>query len=413
MSGVLRIAIVDPNDSQRETLKSMLLGMDIVWLEADCSRYEFFPDIIEQTRPDLGLVSIDKDPAKAIDLIQRLRTQVPDCAMLAASASTDGQLILRAIRAGACEFLTLPLSADDLTSALERIRQQVHGNSDTSSKSCHVYAVTGATGGVGSTSVAVNMACMLALQPENTVALIDLDLAVGDADVFLDAIPDHTLADVSQNIARLDFTLLKRSLTKHSTGLYLLPRPVQLQDTELITPESIQKIIGLLRASFTHIVLDLSKGFSHVDLSAMMAADDVLMVAQLDLPCLRNAVRLLMSFEEIDGLRSKVHIVINRTGLDSGQISLRKAKDTIGQEIFAQLPNDYRTMVEVRNNGVPLPKHAPKAAITVAMREMLDRLHGGKSNGESSAELEPAGATPSAAPAQNGWLNFWPKGKKK
>ncbi len=413
MSGVLRIAIVDPNDSQRETLKSMLLGMDIVWLEADCSRYEFFPDIIEQTRPDLGLVALDKDPNKAIELIQRLRTQVPDCSMLAASSSTDGQLILRAIRAGACEFLTLPLSPDDLTSALERIRVQVHGNSDNSAKSCRVIAVTGATGGVGSTSVAVNMACMLAMQPENTVALIDLDLAVGDADVFLDAIPDHTLADISQNISRLDFTLLKRSLTKHSTGLYLLPRPVQLQDTELITPESVQKIIGLMRASFTHLVLDLSKGFGHVDLSAMTAADDVLMVAQLDLPCLRNVVRLLMSFEEIDNLRSKVQIVINRSGLDSGQISLRKAKETIGQEIFAQLPNDYRTMVEVRNNGVPLPKHAPKAPITVAMREMLDRLLGTRQSTEEPGEAEAVGANPSGAAGSGSWLSFWPKGKKK
>jgi pilus assembly protein CpaE len=411
MGGSLRIAIVDPDDSQRESLKGMLLGMDMVWLEADCSRYEFFPDIIEQTRPDLGLIAIDKDPNKAIELIQRLRATVPECALLAASRNTDGQLILRAIRAGACEFLTLPLSPDDLTSALERLRSQVQGSSE-GSRSCHVIAVIGSTGGVGSTSVAVNMACMLAQTPANTVALLDLDLALGDADVFLDAIPDHTLADVSHNVGRLDFTLLKRSLTKHTTGLYLLPRPVQLQDLELITPEAIQKIVGLLKANFTHVILDLSKSYGMVDLAAMQLADDVLLVAQLDLPCLRNAVRLLMSFEEYENLRSKVRIVVNRSGLDSGQISLRKAKETIGQEIFAQLPNDYRTMVEVRNNGIPLLKHAPKAGITLAIREMLDRLQGnGGGSRDPENEEEPVAA---GAPAGgSGWLTFWPKGKKK
>jgi pilus assembly protein CpaE len=187
---------------------------------------------------------------------------------------------------------------------------------------------------------------------------------------------------------------------------------VQLQDLELITPEAIQKIVGLLKANFTHVILDLSKSYGMVDLAAMQLADDVLLVAQLDLPCLRNAVRLLMSFEEYENLRSKVRIVVNRSGLDSGQISLRKAKETIGQEIFAQLPNDYRTMVEVRNNGIPLLKHAPKAGITLAIRDMLDRLQGnGGSSRDPENEEEPVAA--GAAAGGSGWLTFWPKGKKK
>ena len=89
------------------------------------------------------------------------------------------------------------------------------------------------------------------------MALVDLDLCLGDADVFLDTIPDYTLVDVAQNVTRLDFTLLKRSLTKHSSGLYLLPRPVQLEDVPLITPEDLQRVIGLLKATFTHVMLDL------------------------------------------------------------------------------------------------------------------------------------------------------------
>ena len=72
MSNVLRIALVDPNDGSRESLKAMLLGMETVWLEADCSRYEFFPDVIEQTAPDVGVVSLDDNPDQAINLIQRL-----------------------------------------------------------------------------------------------------------------------------------------------------------------------------------------------------------------------------------------------------------------------------------------------------------------------------------------------------
>ncbi|EMI22027.1 response regulator receiver protein [Rhodopirellula maiorica SM1] len=383
----------------------MLVGMDTVWLEADCSRYEFYPDVVEQTNPDAGVIALDANPDKAIELIQRLSTSAPETSLLAVSESTDGHLILRTIRAGAKEFLTLPLTKEELSSTLDRISQQKFGASEGGSRPCEVIAVAGATGGVGTTSAAVNLGCVLAADPQNSVALVDLDLALGDADVFLDSIPDYTLADVVQNIARLDIQLLKRSLTKHSSGLYLLPRPVELHDTESINGDSIRKVIGLLKASFTHLVLDLSKTYSQVDIAAMQCASRIILVTQLDLPCLRNVVRLMMSFEEMDNLQDKVEIIVNRAGLDSGQISLKKAKETLGREIFALLPNDYRTMVEVRNNGVPLIIQAPKAAITQSIRDLAAKLD---SKTHAPAEEKEAAEKPVA----NKWKKFWPGAAK-
>ncbi|TWU38924.1 Septum site-determining protein MinD [Novipirellula aureliae] len=405
MSNVLRIALVDPNDATRDSLKGMLLGIDTVWLEADCSRYEFFPDIIDQTVPDVGVVALDSDPDKAIELIQRLSVASPQTSLLAVSENTDGHQILRTIRAGAKEFLTLPLTAEELASTLDRISQQKFGASEGGSRACEVIAVAGATGGVGSTSTAVNLGCVLAADPTNSVALVDLDLALGDADVFLDSIPEYTLADVVQNVSRLDIQLLKRSLTKHGSGLYLLPRPVELHDAETINAESIRKVIGLLKASFTHLVIDLSKTYSSVDMAAMESATRVLLVTQLDLPCLRNVVRLMMSFEEIGDLHERVEIVVNRAGLDSGQISLKKAKETLGRDIFALLPNDYRTMVEVRNNGVPLITQAPKAAITHAIADLAAKLED-----RHTHEEEPQ-ADDSVTTSK--WKKFWPGVAKK
>ena len=82
MSNVLRLAIVDPSDSSRESLKNMLLGMDMIWLEAECSRYEFFADVVAQTNPDIGLVVIDRDPGKGLDLVAKLGETAPECAIL-------------------------------------------------------------------------------------------------------------------------------------------------------------------------------------------------------------------------------------------------------------------------------------------------------------------------------------------
>jgi pilus assembly protein CpaE len=372
MTNVLRLAIVDPSDSARESLKTMLLGLDMVWLEAECSRYEFFSDVIAQTHPDIGVVALDSDSDKALQLVEQLAATAPQCSILVISGSTDGSLILRAMRAGAKEFLPKPVKIEDLVAALERLSERQFGKGEGKSRGCQVIAVCGATGGVGTTSVAVNLGCALAANEQNSVCLLDLDLSLGDADVFLDTIPDYTLIDVAQNVTRLDFTLLKRSLTKHSSGLFLLPRPVQLEDAALVNADDMQRVIGLLKATFTHLILDLSKGYSAIDMAALAAANHVLLVTQLDLPCLRNVVRLMVSFGEIAGLKDKVKIVVNRVGLDGSQISMKRAQETIGSEIFWQLPNDYRTMSEVRNNGVPLIEQAPKASITQSIVEMAE-----------------------------------------
>jgi pilus assembly protein CpaE len=409
MSNVLRIAIVDPSDSSRTALKNMLLGLDIVWLEAECSRYEFFSDVISQTKPDIGIVCIDSNPEKGLKLVETLRDTSSECAILVVSSSNDGQVILRAVRAGAKEFLTQPVRVEDLVSAVDRISAQKYGGGSGGSRSCHVIAVAGATGGVGTTSAAVNLGCVLAAEPRNSVVLVDLDLALGDADVFLDAIPDYTLVDVAQNISRLDFSLLKRSLTKHSSGLYLLPRPVQLQDASLVTPDDLTRVLGLLKATFTHLIIDLSKSYSELDFVALKSAKDTLLITQLDLPCLRNVVRLMMSFGDTEGLKEKVKIVVNRVGLGSGEISLKKAQETMGREIFWQLPNDYKTMVEVRNNGVPLIEQAPKAGITQAFVTLADALNQDDKAKEGDAVGSGAGGKNAS------WLSFLsrpkPKGK--
>jgi pilus assembly protein CpaE len=404
MSNVLRLAIVDPNDSKRESLKNMLLGMDMIWLEAECSRFEFFSDVVAQTNPDIGLVALDEDPEKALQLVSRLTETSPDCAVLVVSSSNDGNLILKALRAGAKEFLTQPLRIEDLLSALGRISERRFGRGENRPKGSQIIAVAGTIGGVGTTSLAVNLGCALARNERNSVALVDLDLCLGDADVFLDTIPDYTLVDVAQNVTRLDFTLLKRSLTKHSSGLYLLPRPVRLEDVSLITPDDLQRVIGLLKATFSHLVIDLSKSYTALDMVALEMANSVLLVIQLDLPCLRNVVRLMMSFGEMENMAEKVKIVVNRAGLEQGQITLKKAEETIGKPIFWQLPNDYRTMIEVRNNGVPLYEQAPKAAITTAIQSLAQALCGEEKETDEAAGKKIA---------RTGFFKLWPgKGPK-
>ncbi len=375
MSGTLRISICDPNEGTRDNLKKYLIGMDKVWLEADCSRYEFFSEIVDQTTPDVAIVDIDDDETTALELIEKLSRTYPSCGVIVVSSRTDGQLILKAMRSGAREFLNSPVQIEELVGALDRVSASSDGA--TRSKSGSVISVAGASGGVGTTSIAINIACALAQNPDRSVVLVDLDLALGDADVFLEMIPDYTLLDVAQNISRLDLALLRKSLTKHESGVYVLPRPIQIEDGGSISAENFTKVLGLLKASFSHLVIDLSKSYNRLDVAALQSSDHIVLLTQLDLPCLRNVVRLLSSLELYDGVQDKVKIVVNRTGLDKSQISSSKAEETIDREIYWRIPNNYSVVSECRNNGKPLIRSAPKAAITQSICELAEKLAGG------------------------------------
>lgn len=378
MSGVVRLSIIDPNESTRNELKNMLIGVDIVWLEAECSRYEFFSEVVSQTQPDVALISLDANPELALNLIAQVTRDLPSCNVIVVSSSQEGSLILKAMRNGAKEFLGFPLVLEDFLSALNRI-QLTSGKSDgehNAPRSSQVITVAGVSGGVGCTSLAINLACCLASNEKNSVAIIDLDLALGDTDVWLDIIPDYTIQDVAENISRLDYSLLKRSLTKHSCGAFLLPRPVQMDQSAQIDTEVLKRIIALLRATFTHLVIDVSKSYNSLDLAAMELSDSVLLTAQLDLPCLRNVVRLSQFFDMNEVISDKIKVVMNRLGLEDTQISISKALETIGRDIFCQIPNDYATMVESRNNGVPLVLQAPKAKLTKTIMELAANVGG-------------------------------------
>jgi pilus assembly protein CpaE len=384
MSGTLRISICDPDEATRDNLKKYLIGMEQIWLEADCSRYEFFSEIVSQTTPDVAIIDIDSDDEKAMQLVESIAKTHPDTGIVVVSSRTDGQMILRAMRAGAREFLNSPVQIDELVGSLDRVSSTSDGKQRSNAGS--IIAVAGASGGVGNTSIAVNLAVALASKPDRSVVLIDLDLALGDADVFLDMIPDYTLLDVAQNISRLDLALLRKSLTKHESGVYLLPRPVQIEDISSISNEDFKRVLGLLKASFTHLVIDLSKSYTRLDIAALEAARDIVLLTQLDLPCLRNVVRLLSSLEAYEGVNEKINVVVNRSGLDKSQISSAKAEETIDREIFWRIPNNYPVISDCRNNGVPLLENAKNAAITHSICELAEKLSGDTPVDEAGAE---------------------------
>jgi len=145
-----------------------------------------------------------------------------------------------------------------------------------------------------------------------------------------------------------------------------------------------------LRASYTHLILDLSKSFSPIDVTALRMSDQILLLAQLDLTSLRNVVRMLLTLGADEELSKKVKIILNRIGSES-EISQQKAEETIGKPIYWEIPNDHKAMNEARNQGVPLTMCAPKSKIQASFAGLAAALCGKQ-------------GAPAAPAAKAGWL---------
>jgi pilus assembly protein CpaE len=383
-----RIAIVDPNEASRESLRTMLLGVDFVWLEAECARYEYFYDVVQQSTPDLAIVTLDGDKPRALGLVGELATHYPRMPMLTVSA--DSQALLQSLQRGARHFLTQPVTLEDLVGAL---RRSLH-DAPTGERAAgapiaqavpktagQIISVLGSRGGVGCTSIAVNLAATLASSPENSVALIDLDLAMGDADIAIE-LPGNdniSMGDLARNIERLDMNYLRRALVKHpDTGLAVLRHPMEIHEIGGIHEGHVERILNLLRISYTHLVLDLSKALLPTDLMALRMSNLVLVVAQLELSSLRNVVRLIHSLSPEGDLGDKLRVVINRAGSDilEDGITVKKAEEVIGKPIFWQIPNDSKAMIGCRVAGSPLIKFAPKARAQASLHGLVQALTG-------------------------------------
>src|SRR5436305_3404864 len=200
-----RVAIVDPTESTRESLRTLLLGVDFVWLEAECARYEYFFDVIQTSMPDLAVVALDGDKNKALNMIGQLSAENPKLPIL--TISHDHQALLMSLQKGTKYFLTHPVTLEDMLAALRRALGEnastdvPQGTSGRISGTSSVIAVLGSRGGVGTTTLAANLGATLAADPTNAAALIDLDLSLGDADITLEVNgPENiSIADLARN----------------------------------------------------------------------------------------------------------------------------------------------------------------------------------------------------------------------
>ncbi|MDP2478948.1 MAG: AAA family ATPase [Candidatus Palauibacterales bacterium] len=313
-------------------------------------------DRLRRLEPAVVLLDLESDPRVGLKFAQFLLDEGYTQAMIGAGADVSPELLLAAMQAGIVEFLTKPLSMDDLREALERLWRKTGRKSreDVEHEPGRVLAVFGAKGGAGSTSFATNLAVEIHRLSRRKTLLVDLDLELGETALLLGMEPRFSFVDLVRNFHRVDAGLLASYIERHESGIELLSAPYQPTDPEEMSPDRVSKILGFLRDKYDYIVVDTPKTYSPVALTGIEMSSELYLLTTADLQSLRNVTRCLPLLRQIAERKEKgwLKLVVNR--YDSRQlISLDEVEKTLGLKVFATLRNDYRAVMESINAGRP------------------------------------------------------------
>jgi pilus assembly protein CpaE len=295
---------------------------------------------------------------------------VPDAAIFAVGPSVSADLVIRVIRAGAVEFLQRPVDRADVAAALDKISRFRRSSVPTRPVG-RITSVFSPKGGLGVTTMAVNLAVCLAEAGRNTL-LIDLDSRHSDTATFLNLRPTYSALDAFENIERLDESFLRGVLVRHGSGLWVLPGPSRMERLQ-VTGEQVQAGLEIMRSNLDQLVLDLRHDFDPATIAALEASDTILYLTSLDVAALRAGAAGLSAFRHLGINFQRVRVIVVREDT-AKDVTLKHARETLGVEIDWRTPSDYQTLVTAINSGQPAVTAAPRSRIARNLRQLAASL---------------------------------------
>ena len=328
----------------------------------------------------LLILEVGPDLEKDFRRISRAQVSGEAGEIFLTSREVDPNALIRALRAGVGEFFPQPLKRQEVMEALLKLGQRQRGVTEVATKAekGKVFSVFGAKGGVGTTTIAVNLATGLAATEGNpSVALVDLNLLSGEVPLFLNMTPVFSWVDVARNISRLDATYLMGVLQRHVSGVHMLPMPVRIVEEVNIAHEVVEKVLKLMQSIFDFIVIDGGRQLRKRSQYLARSSDKVLLVAIPNLPGVLNLKTVIESFLDLGCASEDIIVVMNRYNQKS-LFPLDKVAEMIDREIRWSIPNDYQNTMSAINSGEPLTTTAPKSEVTKKILELAASLSGKK-----------------------------------
>jgi len=363
------VFVLDKNENSREIIKSFIENLDFVSEVKLYGDYNKGYEDIKLAENPLVILDISEDFAGLDEIAGKLKLVTSKIIITSVNYSTN--TIIKALRLGAKEFLPKPVLREDLVRVLSMLASISPENEVSQSKIITVYSNKG---GIGKTTIAVNLAAELAKVTKDKVALVDLNLQLGDISTFLNLNPPFDVNYVIRRLIDKEENILIKGFEKYKDlSLYVLSDPSYIEQSESITTQQITTLFSALKKVFPYIVVDMSSSIDSISLKILDSSDWIMFTTIVNIPAIRNAQRCLNLFRSRKYPSNKVKIVINRY-MENDEIKIEDIENTLGESVYWKIPNNYFTIMEAINKGVSISEVNAESNIGNSFRDFAAKV---------------------------------------
>lgn len=313
---------------------------------------EAYKKIANYQGKSILLADLSTYKQQKLELILKVTKECKSCKVLALSDNPSVDLIIEIMRAGAKEFVPIPIIKSEFFESVNKLLSEFNETKKTNN--CKIISVFSNKGGIGKTSLATNLALELSKITKENIALIDLNFQMGDITTFLDLKPSFNISYMLENLDKINETFLLSTLERYKkTSLYVLADPPYFKQADNIQPRQITKLFNTLKETFSYIIVDAEASFEGKNIAALDNSDLVLLVSVANLPALRNTQRCLELFEKLGYDKEKVKIIINRY-MENDEIKEGDIEKVLSKKIYWKIPNNYFAIMTAINKGIPV-----------------------------------------------------------
>ena len=340
-----------------------------------------------ERHPTAGLiVDLAGDPEGAIKAVEKVKQAVPDLFVMVSNFHADGETVIQCMRAGANEFLMQPIKRTEFRDAMGRLERHPRHGATGESKLGKIYTFIGTKGGVGTTTLAVNFAGVLAQRKVSTVA-IDLDWIANDVAMQVGAAPQYTLMEVAENLERMDQALFEGFVTRDPLGFFVVGPPDALEHHGHFGEHSLRDFLTFLVEKYDAVVIDGSRSVNNeLVLAAAQVSAGVFLVIDQEFPSIRNAQRYVAFLMRMGFNQDQIKVVVNRYTKKVGptQASLEQIQSTLNQNVFYGIPHSPAVIASI-NKARPFVAHREQSGdLDRVFRAFVDKATGKKGKATSA-----------------------------
>lgn len=375
-----KVVIVDQNEANRGQIREMLVRSSFAILGHTGYGNEAI-DLVKRSQPDAVVLAIEEPSAPGVKMVEVLTESLPQSSIIVYSSINDAKNIRRAMLAGAMDYLVAPISKEELARSVhtalarqKRRRERLSGEAEGPATTGKVITVFGAKGGIGKTTIAINLAASIARNTEESVVLVDLDPRFGDVSILLDIAVERSIADLAISEDEISKEMIQDCLYAHKSGVMILAAPLRPMDWRGVNTDHVERVVTLLARTYDYVILDTPGTFNDIVARALELGEINLLVTTPHVTSMKDTVMA------IDMLRSrnlgldKTRLVVNRTN-DASNLSTQDIKRTLGHEVFWSIP--YEPSVPVAAQlGLPLIMVGPESPAAESLADMASALSG-------------------------------------